>query len=61
MMTAVGGNVNGNNGNDINKWLLFGLGGGLGLVGGIGLGYTLGKKNGAVEAKEAFKKARHKA
>jgi len=61
MMTAVGGNVNGNNGNGINKWLLFGLGGGLGLAGGIGLGYTLGKKNGAVEAKEAFKKARHKA
>lgn len=56
-MTAVGGNK----GNGINKWVLFGLGGGLGLAGGIGLGYTLGKKNGAVEAKEAFEKARHKA
>lgn len=61
MMTAVGGNVNGNNGNGINKWLLFGLGGGLGLAGGIGLGYTLGKKHEAREASEAIKVARKKA
>lgn len=57
-MTAVGGNKSGNG---INKWLLFGLGGSLGLAGGIGLGYTLGKKHEAREASEAVKRARKKA
>ena len=57
MMTAVGGNK----GNGINKWVLFGLGGGLGLASGIGLGYTLGKKHEAREASEAIKRARKKA
>lgn len=58
-MTMHGGNQNGQKG--INKWVLFGLGGGLGLAGGVAWGYSLGKKETLRRAKEAIKRVRNEA